>query len=76
MSKKCIPLEEPMNASERYLYAISERLDVLIDLLSKVDTPAPEKEYKPIVIESPAIVAPPAPIETKKVNNKKRVPKG
>lgn len=30
-----LPLERPLNSEERYLFAISERLDLIIELLSK-----------------------------------------
>ena len=34
-------LEEPMNAQERFLHAIAERLEVLIDLMTPKTLPTP-----------------------------------
>lgn len=36
MKKQCKPLEEPMNAQERYMHGINERLDIVIDLLERI----------------------------------------
>ena len=74
---KCRKLEEPMNAGERYLYAIAERLDVLIDFLERI-VPTPKEDFKTEVILDKPVVneAPVIPNQTKKVNNRKRAPKG
>ena len=52
-------LEEPLNANERYLYGISTRLEILIDLVSslvesyaeKNEVPVENNTYEEIVIE-------------------------
>ena len=51
MKKVCKPLEEPMNAQERYMHGINERLDIVIDLLVQL---VPKQEVKvaaPTVVE-------------------------
>ena len=51
-------LEQPLNAGERYLYAISVRLDVLIESVNKL-MEVYTNQIKPVeVVKSEAPVAP------------------
>ena len=51
-------LEEPLNAGERYLYAISVRLDVLIESVNKL-MEVYTNQIKPVeVSKTEAVVAP------------------
>lgn len=36
MTKKSLPLESPLSANERFLYAVAVRLDVLIEQVSSI----------------------------------------
>lgn len=64
---KLIELEEPLNANERYLHAVSARLDVLINVVEKLSEVITH-QVKPIekveLVKSEAVVAPNSDVKT------------
>lgn len=58
MKRQFREMPEPLNANERFLFAISERLDVLIDLIEKgnvsVLPKTIEEEVEPAPVKIPA----------------------